>query len=270
MEDGMRSANALSDYLDAACQAARRGAAVLEEWRAKFSVREKGRSDLVTEADVGSQKAVREYLARRFPDHGFVGEEEGASKARPGPGSPPTWIVDPLDGTTNYVHDIPAYCVSIGLQVDGELVVGAILDPRQNELFAAARGHGATLNGTPLQTSKTARLADAVLGTGFPPDIRRHERTLDWWRHFSFVARSLRRTGSTALNLAYVAAGRFDGYWGFDNHAWDVAAGVVLIREAGGIVTRVDGTPFDAFTPDSLASNDLLHSVLLAEFRAKP
>lgn len=266
----MPSADAFRDYLDAACQAARCGAAVLEDWRARFSVREKGRSDLVTEADLGSQRAVREYLVGRFPDHGFVGEEEGASKSRPEPGAPPTWIVDPLDGTTNYVHDIPAYCVSIGLQVDGELVVGAIFDPRQNELFAGARGHGATLNGKPLRNSATRRLADAVLATGFPPDVRGHERALDWWRHFSFVTRSLRRTGSTALNLAYVAAGRLDGYWGFDNHAWDVAAGVVLVREASGIVTKVDGSPYDAFAPDGLATNGHLHQLLLTELRETP
>jgi myo-inositol-1(or 4)-monophosphatase len=264
------SIDPLTDYLDAACEAARRGAAVLEQWRARFSVREKGRSDLVTEADLGSQKAVRDYLAGRFPSHGFVGEEEGASKARPAPGGPPTWIVDPLDGTTNYVHDVPCYCVSVGLQAGGELVAGAILDPRQNELFAAAKGRGATLNGRPLRASGTARLADALLATGFPPDVRGQERTLDWWRHFSLVTRSLRRTGSTALNLAYVAAGRFDGYWGFDNHAWDVAAGAVLVTEAGGVISRTDGSPFDPFAPDGLAANPALHPVLLAELRGQP
>jgi myo-inositol-1(or 4)-monophosphatase len=265
----MPTGDDLSDYLDAACQAARLGAAILEHWRAKFSVREKGRSDLVTDADLGSQKAVREYLASRYPKHGFVGEEEGASKSRPGAGAPPTWIVDPLDGTTNYVHDIPAYCVSVGLQIDGELVVGAIFDPRQNELFAAAKGCGATLNGKPIRTSTSPRLSDAVLSTGFPPDLRGQERSLDWWRRFAFITRSLRRTGSTALNLAYVATGRFDGYWGFDNHAWDVAAGVVLVREAGGTVTRVDGSAFDAFQPDGLATNGPLHAVLLEELRRK-
>jgi myo-inositol-1(or 4)-monophosphatase len=266
----MPTPDELTDYLDAACEAARRGAAVLEEWRARFSVREKGHSDLVTEADLGSQRAVRVYLAGRFPEHHFVGEEDGASQQRPERGSPPTWIVDPLDGTTNYVHDIPAYCVSVGLQIDSELIVGAILDPRLHELFAAARGRGATLNGKPIRASKSNRVADAVLATGFPPDVRGNEKALDWWRHFAFIARSLRRTGSTALNLAYVAAGRYDGYWAFDNHAWDVAAGAVLVREAGGLVTKTDGSPFDAFAPDGLASNGPLHPLLLAELSGKP
>jgi myo-inositol-1(or 4)-monophosphatase len=258
----------LSDYLTAAVEAARRGAAVLEEWRGRFQVNEKGRADLVTDADVASQKAVRSVLQGRFPGHAFLEEEGGGDKARPAPDAPPTWIVDPLDGTTNYVHDVPLYCVSIGLWTGGEMVVGVVHDPRHGEVFSAAKGHGAWLNGTQrLRTSRTTRLEDALLGTGFPPDLRGQERSLDWWRHFSLKARSLRRTGSTALNLAYLAAGRFDGYWAFDNHAWDVAGAIVLITEAGGIVTNVDGSPFDPFTPDGLASNGPLHPVLLDELR---
>src|SRR5437868_1072962 len=132
----------LSEYHEAACEAARRGAAVLQQWRAKFQVREKGRADLVTDADLGSQEAVRSYLQGRFPDHAFLAEEGTAGKSRPGAGAPPTWIVDPLDGTTNYVHDCPLYCVSVGLEIDGELVVGAIYEPSRNELFHAIRGQG--------------------------------------------------------------------------------------------------------------------------------
>jgi len=210
----------------------------------------------------------RGYLAERFPGHGFVGEEEGASRDRPGPDAPPTWIVDPLDGTTNYVHDFPFYCVSIGLQIDGELVVGAVLDPRHQELFSAAKGHGAWLNGRRLQTSRARTLDEALMATGFPPDLRGQEKALDWWRYFSLRTRSLRRTGSTALNLAYVAAGRFDAYWGFDNHAWDVAAGFVLVAEAGGVVTRADGSAADPFAPDSVASNGPLHPIVLEHLRA--
>jgi myo-inositol-1(or 4)-monophosphatase len=258
----------LSGYLEAACEAARRGAAVLEEWRGRFGVREKAYCDLVTDADLASQRAVQGYLAERFPGHGFLGEEEAGPKGRPGPGAPPTWIVDPLDGTTNYAHDCPLYCVSIGLQVEGELVVGVVLDPRQNELFAAAKGRGATLNGRPLRPSTTANLGEALLSTGFPPDLRGQERALDWWRALSLRAQSLRRTGSTAINLAWLAAGRFDGYWAFDNHVWDVAGAVVLLREAGGVITNIDGSAFDPYTPDALASNGPLQPALLEFFRS--
>jgi myo-inositol-1(or 4)-monophosphatase len=266
----MMSQHSMTDYLEAACEAARRGAAVLEEWRARFQVQEKGRFDLVTDADIGSQRAIRAYLDQRFPGHGFVGEEEGASKERPGPDAPPTWVVDPLDGTTNYVHDCPMYCVSIGLQLAGEMVVGVVLDPSRPELFAAAQGQGAWLGQRRLRVSKAARLEEALLSTGFPPDLRGQERTLEWWRYLSLRSRSLRRTGSTALNLAYVAAGRFDGYWAFDNHAWDVAGGMVLVREAGGIITNVDGSDYDPYTPDALAGNPALHAVLLEVFRSTP
>jgi myo-inositol-1(or 4)-monophosphatase len=260
----------LLDCLDAAREAARRGATALESWRAKFSVREKGRADLVTEADLASQQAVRSYLLGRFPGHGFLGEEDGKGQPRPGPGAPPTWIVDPLDGTTNYVHDCPTYCVSVGLEAAGELVVGVIYDPRLDELFAAVQGRGATLNGMPIRTSAADRLDEALVSTGFPPDLRGQERQLDWWRYFSLRTRSLRRTGSTALNLAYIAAGRFDGYWAFDNNAWDVAAGVVLVREAGGLVTALDGGPYDWHAPPCLASNGPLHPALLAGLRDGP
>jgi myo-inositol-1(or 4)-monophosphatase len=260
----------LTIYREAACEAARRGAAVLAQWRAKFSVREKARADLVTEADLGSQNAIRTWLEERFSGHAFLGEEGPESKQRPSPTAPPTWIVDPLDGTTNYVHDVPLYCVSIGLQISGELVVGVVYDPLREEMFHAAKGQGAFLNEQRLRTSSTDQLQHALLATGFPPDLHGHEETLDWWRFFSLRTRSLRRTGSTALNLAYLAAGRFDGYWGFDNHVWDVAGGTVLVREAGGIITNVDGTPYDPYDASALASNGPLHPVLLEAMRTGP
>jgi len=260
----------LIDCLDTAQQAARRAAAILEDWRRRFSVREKARCDLVTDADLASQQAIREILSRRFPDHGFVGEEDKASQARPSSDAPPTWIVDPLDGTTNYVHDCPLYCVSIGLQVAGAIVVGVVFDPSRQEMFRAALGQGAWLGEERLMTSRATHLGEALLATGFPPDMRGQERQLDWWRYFSLRTRSLRRTGSTALNLAYVAAGRFDGYWGFDNHAWDVAAGTILVREAGGMITKIDGGEYDPFAMDALASNGPLHPVLLECLRQGP
>ena len=258
----------LADYLDAAQQAARLGAAALEEWRPRFRVHEKARFDLVTDADLASQKTIADYLARRYPGHAFLGEEDKSPHARPGPDAPPTWIVDPLDGTTNYVHDCPLYCVSIGLEVAGELVVGAVYEPTRDEMFHAAKGQGAWLNDRRLQTSTTAKLDEALLATGFPPDLRGQERALDWWRYFSLHAQSLRRTGSTALNLCWLAAGRFDGYWGFDNHVWDVAAGVVLVQEAGGKVTRADGSNLDAFQADLLATNGLLHDQMTSTIRS--
>ncbi len=259
----------LTKYLDAAKEAALRAAVVLDDWRQRFTVREKARFDLVTEADVASQKAIFQHLGERFPAHQFLGEED-AVRSRPGPEAPPTWIVDPIDGTTNYVHDCPLYCISIGLQVAGELVVGVVYDPTRREMFAAATGQGAWLNQRRLAASATDRLDQALIATGFPPDMRGQERTLAWWAYFSLRTRSLRRTGSTALNMAYVAAGRFDAYWAFDNHVWDVAAATVLVREAGGRITNVDGSPYDPYTPDALASNGPLHAVLLEEFRKGP
>src|SRR5689334_7036514 len=259
----------LSDYLDAAREAALRAAAVLEQWRERFQVREKGRHDLVTDADLHSQRTIAGYLAGRYPGHAFLGEED-ARHNRPGPDAPPTWIVDPIDGTTNYVHDCPLYCVSIGLQMAGELVVGVVYDPSRQEMFAGARGLGAWLNDRRLATSRAAGLDESLLATGFPPDMAGQERALAWWRYFSLRTRSLRRTGSTALNLAYVAAGRFDGYLAFDNHVWDAAGAVVLVREAGGVVTNVDGSEYDPYTADALASNGPLHPVMLDCFRAGP
>lgn len=252
-----------NDWRTAAEEAARLGAAVLEDWRARFSVREKAHADLVTEADHASQKAIRDFLLSRFPDHAFLGEEDPEAKSGKVSPTIPTWVVDPLDGTANYVHDVPAYCVSIGLVVGGEPAVGVILDPRQNELFSAATGHGATLNGRPIRVSATTDLRKAMLSTGFPPDPECQERNLKWWRVLSYRTQALRRTGSTALNLAYVAAGRFDGYWAFDNWAWDVMAGIVLVREAGGVVTRADGSPCDPFKPDILGTNLAIHPQVL-------
>jgi myo-inositol-1(or 4)-monophosphatase len=147
--------------------------------------------------------------------------------------------------------------------VEGELVVGVILDPRQNELFSASKGNGATLNGKPIQVSTTSTLEKAMLATGFPPDPELQERNLLWWGKLSYRAQALRRTGSTALNMAYVSCGRYDGYWAFDNFAWDVAAGIVLIQEAGGHVTRADGSPVNPFRSDIISTNPHIYGELL-------
>lgn len=257
----------LAAFLSAATEAARRGAAELERWRAKFSVKEKSRADFVTDADVASQKIVKDALLTAFPDHLFLGEEDSVGKSpeetRPPADTPPVWVVDPLDGTANYVHDVPAYCVSIGLWAGGKPVVGVIHDPRMNEVFAAAMGLGASMNGKPIRVSAVPSLRDGMISTGFPADYQKQLRNLESWRKISAHAQSLRRTGSTALNMAYVAAGRFDGYWAHDNFAWDVMAGAVLIAEAGGTLTTIDGLPFDPFRPDILATNGRFHGELL-------
>jgi myo-inositol-1(or 4)-monophosphatase len=261
----------LEEYLALAMEAARRAGVVLEQWRNRFEIREKGRFDLVTNADHEAQEAIAELVRKRYPEHGFLGEESRqAPTLRPGATDQPLWIVDPLDGTTNYVHDCPVYAVSIGVEVAGELVVGVIYDPDRKELFSAAKGQGAWLNGRRLRTTRHERLEQALLSTGFPPDLRGQEHTLASWHHFSLRTQSLRRTGSTALNLAYVAAGRHDGFWTYQAHPWDAAGGVVLIREAGGAVTNLDGSDYDLYTLDLLASNGPLHPVLLENFQALP
>ncbi|HEY8503641.1 MAG TPA: inositol monophosphatase family protein [Gemmataceae bacterium] len=281
MTDGAADPALLGALRAAAEEAARRGAAVLDGWRARFRVREKAPADLVTDADLASQEAIHTFLAREFPGHAFLGEEQlpglpprpvadGGGNGQAGPDERPTWVVDPIDGTINYVHDVPFYCVSVGLWAAGDLRVGAVYDPRGGEMFSAAQGQGATLNGHPIRVSPVPRLREALLSTGFPADVAAQLRNLDWWRTFAPRAQSLRRTGSTALNLAYVAAGRFEGYWAFDNSPWDVAAGVVLVREAGGFVTRADGSPCDPFRPDILATNGLLHAEMLECLRGGP
>ena len=258
----------LNAYLAAAIEAARVGAAELERWRGKFSVREKGRADLVTEADEASQKLVKQVLLGRFPDHLFIGEEESVGKSpndvRPAADAPPAWVVDPLDGTANYAHDIPAYCVSIGLWHAGRAIVGVILDPRQNELFSAAAGQGAFLNGKPIRVSTVPDVTGAMLSTGFPANYQKQLRNMEAWKKLAGLAQSIRRNGSTALSMAYVAAGRFDGYWAYDNYPWDVMAGAALIAEAGGIICSTDGTAFDPYRPDLVAGNPAVHRELLA------
>ena len=257
----------LAAIMSAAAAAARSGAAQLESWRARFHVREKARADLVTEADLASQTVIKQALVAAFPDYGFVGEEDSVGKSiedtRPAPGGPPVWVVDPLDGTVNYVHDVPAYCVSIGLYHAGRAVAGVIYDPRLDELFSAAAGLGATLNGKPIRVSPCGSLADALLSTGFPADAAAQSRNLLAWQRLSQHAQALRRTGSTALNLAYVACGRFDGYWAYDNFAWDVMAGVILVEEAGGVVTSVTGGDYDPFRADICTAAPAVHPDLV-------
>lgn len=240
------------DFLQSAEEAARRGGHVLRAWSSKFTVREKSRSNLVTEADFASQQAIHDFLRGRYPNHGFHGEE-GLDEVRPD--SPYRWVVDPLDGTTNYVHGFPYFAVSIGLECDGQLIVGAIYDPTRDEMFLAARGAGATLNRRPLHRSDVTELSQAMVVASLPVATSPDDIAVKRFLRMLPVAQTVQRTGSAALNLAYVAAGRLDAFWSTSLKPWDMAAGVVLVEEAGGSVTRVDGGAFKLGEPNLLASN---------------
>jgi len=247
-----------ADHLEVGIRAAHSAGQVLADWRRRFTVREKGRADLVTEADVAAQSAIYSVIHDAFPNQRFLGEE-GPASAPPTVDSLPTWIVDPIDGTTNYVHDVPCYAISIALMMHGELVLGVVYDPVRDEMFHATQGGGAYLGKTPIRASKVQQLSQSLLTVGFPPDPIGHEIQLERWKRLSLGPHGLRRTGSTAINLAYVAAGRFDGFFADGLKVWDVAGGVVLVREAGGLVTHFDAASYDPFRPQILATNGFIH-----------
>lgn len=269
----MKTPAELARYLAVAIDAARAGAVQLEYWRTRFTVKEKERANLVTDADTAAQTAIKACLLGAFADHAFLGEEDHFGAAietmRPPAGAPPTWVVDPLDGTGNYAHGVPAYCVNIGLIVDGAIVVAVTLDPRLNELFTATLGGGAFLNGEPIRVSRTPTLRDSLMSTGFPSGYQAQLRNLTAWKKVSYHTQSLRRTGSSALNLAYVAAGRFEGYWCYDNWPWDVVAGALLVTEAGGSMSAVDGSSFDPFRMDLIGTNGHTHAELVAAIHSE-
>jgi myo-inositol-1(or 4)-monophosphatase len=257
-----------ADYLRVCEEAVRGGGQVVQQWAGRFEVRKKGPADLVTQADFASQEAVRQIVLGAFPDHSFLGEESG-SNANPGDslGSAARaefrWIVDPLDGTTNYVHGVPHYCVSLALERSGRLLVGAVYDPVLDECFTAAVGQGARLNGRPIHASRVAELSEALDAVGFPPNVQADAPDLLLFLEMLTRCQAIRRTGSSALNLCYLAAGRFDLYWSYSTHVWDVAAGVLIVREAGGCVTSPSGDEFALEAAHFLAAaNPALHARL--------
>ena len=231
-------------------------------------VDKKGPIDLVTDVDVAVERMFRELVAERFPDHQVLAEElGGAADAPPGP----CWVFDPIDGTTNFAHGLPIFCASLALEVGGVADVAAVYDPSRRELFTAERGGGAFLNGRPLHVSAAGTLVDAMLVTGFPYDIHtRIEEIVGLFGAFVGRARAVRRLGSAALDLCYVAAGRMDGFWESDLKPWDIAGGALIVAEAGGRVTNMDGSAFASRGRHVLATNGLLHEAMLeviASFR---
>jgi myo-inositol-1(or 4)-monophosphatase len=218
----------------------------------------------VTEYDRASEACVLGALARRFPDHAVLAEESGSHAGVVG-GPAYRWIVDPLDGTTNFAHGLPFFCVSIALEVEGRRALGVLYDPMRDECFAARAGAGATLNGAPIAVSSAATLDHALGGTGFPYDVMdQPEETLRWFTPMLPRLRGVRRLGSAALDLAYVACGRLDLFWEVKLHAWDVAAGILIVEEAGGCVTDFTGGPVAPEPSEIAASNGRLHPALLA------
>ncbi|HEX4067396.1 MAG TPA: inositol monophosphatase family protein [Acidobacteriaceae bacterium] len=227
----------------------------------------KGDVDLVTEADRTSEKLITERLTAAFPTHGIYGEEGVRQRIE----SEYRWYVDPLDGTTNFAHGFPVFCVSLGLEHrrdggDGELIAGVIYDPMRDELFVAEKGKGAWLNGRQVHASKTAHLAEALLATGFPSRKRHVSPNIHFYQELTLRSHGVRRAGSAALDLAYTACGRIEGFWEFHLNPWDTAAGALLVTEGGGTVTRFDGTPFRLDSEEVLATNGLLESELTGLF----
>lgn len=252
--------------LNFAIQMARDAGRILVERKGRsLQVSHKGDINLVTEADLAAEKLIIDRINSYYPRHAILAEESGASSSEPAEWK---WIIDPLDGTTNYAHGYPCFCVSIAAEHDGKIEIGVVYDPVADELFAAERGQGATLNDRTIRVSEIDELNRAMLCTGFPYDVR--ERP-DFARHFSAFtmrAQAVRRDGSAALDLAYLACGRFDGFWEDGLNSWDIAAGVLLIEEAGGQISDFEGRTLDIYTPKVLASNGLIHDAMMTVLKA--
>jgi myo-inositol-1(or 4)-monophosphatase len=239
------------------------GALLMGYFVRRVTVEYKGEVDLVTEADRASEKLIVKRLRACWPEHGIVAEEGTRSEM----GAEYRWYVDPLDGTTNFAHGYPVFCVSIALaRSDGQLEVGVLYDPTRDEMFATERGEGAMLNGKPMRVSKTSTLSESILGTGFPSHKRHKNPNIHFYHQLTLRSHGVRRAGSAALDLANVACGRYDGFWEFNLNPWDTAAGVLLVQEAGGVVTRFDGEPFRLDSREVLASNGVLHQELITNF----
>ena len=243
------------------------GALLMHYFHQHLKIEYKGEADLVTAADRAAEVLIRERIRQQWPTHDVLGEEQGLNDQ----GSEYRWYIDPLDGTTNFAHGFPVFCVSMGLErrapeQKGQRIAAVIYDPTRDELFSAERGRGAHLNGEPIHVSKTAALKESLLATGFPSQKRHKNPNIYFYHQITLHSHGVRRAGSAALDLCNVAAGRFDGFWEFNLNPWDTAAGVLIVEEAGGKVTRFDGSHFEINSRETVASNGLIHEELLREF----
>jgi len=249
------------------------GALLLQYFHQGLKIEYKGDADLVTAAELASETLIRERITKQFTSHDVLGEEQGLNNL----GSDYRWYVDPLDGTTNFAHGYPVFCVSLALERQavqerlsgqrGQRIAGVVYDPTRDELFTAEQGRGALLNGKPIHVSRTTQLKECLVATGFPSQKRHKNPNIYFYHQITLRTHGVRRAGSAALDLCNVASGRFEGFWEFNLNPWDTAAGVLIVEEAGGKVSRFDGSPFELESRETLATNGLVHDALVHEFQ---
>lgn len=241
------------------------GGLLADKFNQPHEIQYKGEINLVTEADKMSEDLIIAAIIKSYPDHGILSEESPAYNSQAGL----RWIVDPLDGTTNYAHGYPVFCVSVALEREGEIVLGVIYDPMREDLFIAERGGGAYLNGKRLNVSATATLSRSLLATGFPYDIRESaDNNINHFKLMAMEAQAIRRAGSAALDIAYLACGRFDGFWELRLMPWDMAAACLMVQESGGVISNIAGDRWDIYSTDVLVSNGLIHEQMISVLKA--
>ena len=251
------------DFITPMQELAREAGSLLMSFFGKVAIEYKGDVDLVTVADRSSEELIVGRIRKHWPGHDLIGEEGSRTET----GSDFRWYVDPLDGTTNFAHGYPVFCVSLALEYRGDRIAGVIYDPTRDEMFAAEKAGGARLNGRPIRVSRTTRLAECLVATGFPSHKRHKNPNIHFYHQITLRSHGVRRAGSAALDLCCVACGRYDAFWEFNLNPWDTAAGVLLVQEAGGKVTNFTDGPFDISSREVLASNVLVHDELLREFK---
>jgi len=254
------------EYVDFAAEVARAAGDILNYYATRDKkVEHKGRANLVTVADRESEALIIREIHSRYPNHTILAEESGLVDASSQASDTARWVIDPLDGTTNYAHQFPMFSVSVGFEQDGKMLCGAVYDPVRDEMFTGSRGKGAFLNGEPILVSDVSRLSQGLLLTGFPYDFREKvERALNLFRSMLVASQAVRRAGSAALDLCYIACGRSDGFWELELSPWDTAAGLVIVEEAGGRVSDFDGGPFSIYAREILSSNGSIHAEMMS------